>query len=73
MSKAETNELEWYFRDLLFRNHNKGILQLEIESIPSKMVETYLRYRNEELWLYFFDIKNGTGKFSIVKTHRTSR
>lgn len=48
MSKTETNEVEWYFRDLLFRNHNKGILQLEIESIPTSMVETYLRYRNEE-------------------------
>ena len=48
MSKTETNEVEWYFRDLLFRNHNKGILHLEIESIPTNMVETYLRYRNEE-------------------------
>jgi hypothetical protein len=49
MSHAETNELEWYFRDLLFRNHNKGILQLEIESIPTNMIETYLRYRNESV------------------------
>ena len=28
MSKIEINETEWYFRDLLFRNHNKGISQL---------------------------------------------
>jgi hypothetical protein len=48
MSKTETNELEWYFRDLLFRNNKKGILQLKIENIPTNMVETYLRYRNEE-------------------------
>jgi hypothetical protein len=47
MSKTEINEFEWYFSDLLFRNHNKGILQLEIESIPTNMIETYLRYRNE--------------------------
>lgn len=49
MSHTETNELEWYFRDLLFRNHNKRILQLEIESIPTNMIETYLRYRNEQV------------------------
>lgn len=49
MSHTETNELEWYFRDLLFRNHNKGILQLEVESIPTSMIETYLRYRNEQV------------------------
>lgn len=48
MSKIQTNELEWYFRDFLFRNLNKGILQLEIESIPTNIIETYLRYRNEE-------------------------
>ena len=48
MSKTETNELEWYFRDLLFRNHNKGKLQLEAKNIPINIVETYLRYRNEE-------------------------
>jgi hypothetical protein len=48
MSKIQTNELEWYFRDFLFRNLNKGILQLEIESIPTDIIETYLRYRNEE-------------------------
>ncbi|HET8848100.1 MAG TPA: hypothetical protein VFM20_04840 [Nitrososphaeraceae archaeon] len=48
MSKTETNELEWYFRDLLFRIHNKGILQLEVKNIPFNIIETYLRYRNEE-------------------------
>lgn len=48
MSKTETSELEWYFRDFLFRNLNKGILQLEIQSIPTNIIETYLRYRNEE-------------------------
>ena len=49
MSKTETKELEWYFRDLLSRNYNKGIIQLAIENIPSNMIETYLRYRNAEL------------------------
>ena len=48
MSGTETNELEWYFRDLLFRIHNKGILQLEVKNIPFNIIETYLRYRNEE-------------------------
>ncbi|HXV88739.1 MAG TPA: hypothetical protein VD710_06560 [Nitrososphaeraceae archaeon] len=49
MSKTETNELEWHFRDLLFRNYNKGITELAIENIPSNMIETYLRYRNAEV------------------------
>ena len=49
MSKTESNEFEWYFRDLLFRNHNKGILEFEIESIPTNMIETYLRYRDADL------------------------
>ena len=49
MSKTETTELEWYFRDLLFRNYNKGIIQLAIEIIPRSMIETYLRYRNAEV------------------------
>jgi len=48
MSKTQSNELEWYFRDFLFRNFNKGIFQLEIKSIPTNIIETYLRYRNEE-------------------------
>lgn len=48
MSKTQTNELEWYFRDFLYRNLNKGILQLEIEPIATNIIETYLRYRNEE-------------------------
>jgi hypothetical protein len=48
MSKTQTNELDWYFRDFLFRNLDKRILPLEIENIPTKMIETYLRYRNEE-------------------------
>jgi hypothetical protein len=46
MSNIEINESEWYFRDFLFRNHNKGVLQLETETIPKNMIETYLRYRN---------------------------
>lgn len=45
---TQTNELEWYFRDFLFRSFNKAILQLEVQSIPTSMIETYLRYRNEE-------------------------
>ncbi len=49
MSNIEINELEWYFRDFLFKNHNKGVLQLETETIPKNMIETYLRYRNVDL------------------------
>lgn len=49
MSTIEINEMEWYFRDLLFRNYNKAVLQLKIETIPNNMIETYLRYRNGDL------------------------
>ena len=49
MSKTGTNELEWHFRDLLFRNYTKGIIQLASENIPRNMIETYLRYRNDEV------------------------
>lgn len=48
MNNIEISEMEWYFRDFLFRNYDKGILKLEIENIPYKMVETHLRYRNVE-------------------------
>ncbi|HEX2305203.1 MAG TPA: hypothetical protein VHH33_02840 [Nitrososphaeraceae archaeon] len=49
MSKIEINELEWYCRDFLFKNHNKGVLELETKTIPMNMIETYLRYRNADL------------------------
>ena len=48
MSKTQTNELEWYFRDFLFRNLDKGMPQLVIDSIPTNMIKAYLRYRNEK-------------------------
>jgi hypothetical protein len=49
MSDIELKELEWYFRDFLFKNHNKGVIQLETENIPKNMIETYLRYGNVHL------------------------
>ena len=49
MSKIEINEIEWYFRDFLFKNHNRGVLQLQSKTIPNNMIETYLRYRNADL------------------------
>src|SRR6266487_5653795 len=49
MNEIEINELEWYFRDFLFRNYSKAVLQLKTETIPTKMIETYLRYRNADL------------------------
>ena len=49
MSKIEINETEWYFRDFLFKNHNRGVSQLESKTIPNDMIETYLRYRNADL------------------------
>ena len=48
MCKIEINELEWYFRDFMFRNHNKGVYQLETENIPNRIIETYLRYRDAD-------------------------
>ena len=45
MSKIERNEIEWYFRDFLFKNHNTGVSQLQSKTIPNNMIETYLRYR----------------------------
>ncbi len=48
MNEIEINELEWYFRDFLFRNYSKAVLQLKTETIPTKMIETYLRYRNAD-------------------------
>ena len=48
MSKIEISEFEWYFRDFLFKNHSKGIMQLVAETIPNNMIQTYLRYRNSD-------------------------
>jgi hypothetical protein len=48
MNDIEINEMEWYFRDFMFRNYNAGVLQFDMEHIASNMVKTYLRYRNAE-------------------------
>jgi len=48
MNNIELIETEWYFRDLMFRNYNKGVLQFDIEDIADNLVLTYLRYRNVE-------------------------
>ena len=58
MSKIEINEIEWYFRDFLFKNHNRGVSQLQSKTIPNNMIETYLRYRNAESRAYFLDFRN---------------
>jgi hypothetical protein len=48
MNNIELIETEWYFRDLMFRNFNKGVLQFDIEGTADNMVKTYLRYRSAE-------------------------
>ena len=48
MNDIEINEMEWYFRDFVFRNYNTGVLQFDMEHIAGNMVKTYLRYRNAE-------------------------
>ena len=48
MNDIEINEMEWYFRDFVFRNYNTGVLQFDMEHIAGNMVKTYLRYRNGE-------------------------
>lgn len=42
-------ELDWYLRDYLFRQSNKGRQEFEQRLLPSELVSTYLRYRNDNV------------------------
>ena len=42
-------ELDWYLRDHFFRQSNKGRLIFEQRMLPSEIIKTYLRYRNDDI------------------------
>ncbi len=46
MQDIEIKEFEWYLRDHLFRQSNKGRQQFKKESLAQEMIGLYLRYRN---------------------------
>jgi NAD-dependent SIR2 family protein deacetylase len=49
MTDVKIRELDWYLRDHLFRQSNKGRLEFEQGILPSEMIKTYLRYRNDDI------------------------
>lgn len=55
MNNIELIETEWYFRDLMFRNFNKGVLQFDIEDIADNMVKPIsdIEVRNQRILLQF--------------------
>ena len=49
MTDVKIRELDWYLRDHLFRQSNKGRLEFELRMLPSEITKTYLRYRNDDI------------------------
>jgi hypothetical protein len=49
MTDVKIRELDWYLRDHLFRQSNKGRLEFEKKMLPSEIIKTYLRYRNDDI------------------------
>jgi ssDNA-binding Zn-finger/Zn-ribbon topoisomerase 1 len=49
MTDVKIRELDWYLRDHLFKQSNKGRLEFEQKILPSEMIKTYLRYRDENI------------------------
>jgi NAD-dependent SIR2 family protein deacetylase len=49
MTDVKIRELDWYLRDHLFRQSNKGRQEFEQRMLPSEIIKTYLRYRNENI------------------------
>lgn len=49
MTDVRIRELDWYLRDHLFRQSNKGRQEFEQRVLPSELIKTYLRYRNDDL------------------------
>jgi hypothetical protein len=49
MTDVKIREFDWYLRDHLFRQSNIGRNEFERGMLPSEMIKTYLRYRNERI------------------------
>ena len=49
MTDVKIRELDWYLRDHLFKQSNKGRIEFERRALPSEMIGTYLRYRNDDV------------------------
>jgi hypothetical protein len=49
MIDVKIRELDWYLRDHLFRQSNKGRLEFDQRMLPSEIIKTYLRYRNDDV------------------------
>lgn len=49
MTDVKIRELDWYLRDHLFRQSNKGRLKFDQRLLPSEIIKTYLRYRNDDV------------------------
>lgn len=49
LSDVKIRELDWYLRDYFFRQLNKGRQEFDQRLLPSEMVNTYLRYRNDKI------------------------
>jgi hypothetical protein len=49
LQDIKIKEFEWYLRDHLFRQSNRGILQFQIGTIVNEIATQYLRYRNTSL------------------------
>lgn len=49
MTDVKIRELDWYLRDHLFRESNKGRQEFEQSMLPSEITKTYLRYRNDDI------------------------
>lgn len=49
MTDVKIRELDWYLRDHLFRQSNKGRLEFDQRLLPSEIIKTYLRYRNDDV------------------------
>ena len=49
MTDVKIRELDWYLRDHLFRQSNTGRLRFEKRMLPTELVKSYLRYRNNNI------------------------
>jgi hypothetical protein len=49
MTDVKIRELDWYLRDHLFRQSNIGRLKFEKRMLPTELVKSYLRYRNDNI------------------------
>jgi hypothetical protein len=49
LTDVKIRELDWYLRDYLFRQSNKGRQEFDQRLLPSEMIKLYLRYRNDKI------------------------